>query len=137
MQRVVCTFGVFDLLHIGHVRFLEKCRSWGHRLIVGVPEDRVVELDKGRPPVIPFTHRLEMVRSIWCVTVAVGYEELEFLTVLKMFRPDVLAVGTWGTDRRHREAEEFVESYDGKVIRIPYTPGVSTTSIIASVKEKP
>ena len=131
--RVVC-FGIWDLLHVGHLRFFQKARAQGSWLGVGVPSDAVVIADKGRPPIIPFDQRLEMLEQLRCVDAARSYSTLDFLPVLEWFNPHVLAVGeNWGGAERHKAAEAWVEERGGRVVRLPRTEGVSTTEIRATI----
>jgi len=122
--------GVWDLLHVGHVRALQLAASVGSVLIVGVPTDAVVTEDKGHPPVISLKDRLEMLNALECVGMAVAYSKLDFLAHLNKFRPDILAVGsTWGDDPRHTAAEEWMVMRGGRIVTIPYTNSVSSTEI--------
>lgn len=122
--------GCWDLLHVGHLAVLERARALGDSLTVGVAADEVIREDKGRPPVIPLGQRLRLLRSLRCVDAAEPYYRLEFLTHLEAFAPDILAVGaTWGTEQRHRDAEEWVRWHGGRLVILPYTENVSTTEI--------
>ena len=128
--------GLWDLLHVGHVRALKRAKSLGHSLVVGVPSDEVVKEDKGRYPIIPLKHRLEMVRSLEVVDWAYVYTELGFLAHLNQLRPQILAVGsTWGSEQRHKDAEEWVETHQRKKVVIPYCDETSTTEICKKVLE--
>src|SRR5688500_14515982 len=118
MRQIVYAPGCWDLLHVGHVRFLERAAALGDALVVGVPADAVVRIDKGRDPVIPLAQRLEVVSALRCVTLALPYHQLAFLPHIQALRPAVLAVGDWGTAPRHVEAQEYVESYGGRLVRI-------------------
>ena len=127
--------GVWDLLHVGHLTILERARALGDRLVVGVPSDEVVVQDKGESPIIPLSHRLRMLSALRCVDVAMPYYRLEFLTHLRMFRPDILAVGeTWGREARHEKAEEWIRRAGGRVVVLPYTHGTSSTDIKNRIK---
>lgn len=134
-MRVVLCFGCFDLLHVGHLRFLRAARELGDVLVVGVASDAVIVEDKGVPPVIPLAQRVEALRALRCVDRVTPYFALEFLTTLEVLvRPDVLAVGQdWGGAPRHRDAEAWVRARGGRVATVPRTPGVSTTEIIQAV----
>lgn len=135
-MAVVVTFGVWDLLHVGHVRFLERARKHGPFLVVGVPTDEVVIEDKGRPPVVPFAERKAMLESCRWVDVAIRYDVLDFAAVLDRVRPHVLAVGDqWGAERRHRDAEAWIAGRGGRKVVIPRTPGVSTTELVHRIRE--
>lgn len=121
--------GVWDLLHVGHLRALERASRLGF-LIVGVPGDKVVLEDKGSPPVIPCEQRVEMLRALSCVSAVVTYDTLDFIPNLTHYSPDILAVGsTWGKERRHIQAEEWCIKNGKRFVKIEYTNGVSTTEI--------
>lgn len=129
-MKIVYAPGCWDLLHVGHLAFLERAASLGDNLIVGVPSDDVVLQDKGDLPIIPLMDRLRMVQSLRCVTCAVPYYRLEFLHHLNMLRPDILAVGeTWGHDQRHIDAEAWVSSAGSRLVKLPYSMDDSTTAI--------
>ena len=122
--------GVWDLLHVGHVRILKAARKLGDRLVVGVPSDDVVELDKGAQPVITLEDRLTMLRALACVSVAIPYYRLEFLTHLHRVRPDILVVGEeWGHETRHTGAVEWCHDSGCRIVRLPRHQGCSTTQI--------
>lgn len=136
-MKTVYAPGCYDLLHIGHLRFLEHARLLGDRLIVGVAADSVIALDKGRSPIIPEAQRLELVKGLTCVSDALIYRELRFLRELKKFMPEVLAVGEfWGEAERHKEAENWMRQHRGEVARIHYTGDVSTTIICERILER-
>jgi glycerol-3-phosphate cytidylyltransferase len=135
-MTTVLTFGVWDLLHVGHVAFLVRAAALGDRLVVGVAGDEAVRQDKGRPPVIPDLDRAKMIGALRCVESAVVYPELDFLPTLWAVKPDVLAVGSqWGGQDRHRAAEAWMNHYNKRVSVIFRTSGVSTTDIVARIRE--
>lgn len=122
--------GVWDLLHVGHVQILELAKVLCDRLIVGVPSDFVVEADKGKLPIIPLHDRMRMLAALKPVDVVVSYYKLEFLTHLEAFQPHILVVGeTWGEEERHTEAEAWMHNRGGRIVRLPYYRGESTTAI--------
>lgn len=127
---VVYMPGVFDLLHIGHVRAIEQASKLGNRLIVGVPSDGVVRDDKGQLPIITLNDRAEMLQSLRAVSVVAPYFTLDFVPHLERFQPQILAVGsTWGQDARHVAAERWAVRHGARLVKIPYYDGESTTSI--------
>lgn len=129
--------GIWDLLHIGHVRVLQRARALGDRLVVGVPTDSVVYQDKGELPVITHWQRLEMVNSLECVDLAMPYDKLDFIPHLDLINPDILAVGqTWGSQKRHLDAEKWVEMNSRRMVKIPYTPLISTSQIKALIQSR-
>jgi FAD synthetase len=96
-RKTVLATGVFDLLHIGHVRFLKESKRRGGpgaRLVVVVASDRTVFLRKGRKPILPEDQRQELVGSLRVVDRAIlGHENLDMLRTLKEVKPDVISVG--------------------------------------------
>jgi len=127
---LVYTVGVFDLLHVGHVRFLTKARALGESLIVGIPTDRIVKQDKGQYPVIPVDQRKQMLLALKVVDACLVYDVLDFLPSLKMVRPDIFAVGEfWGNDERHRAADQYMLDSFGVKECVSYTAGVSSSII--------
>lgn len=130
MQTIVYAPGVWDLLHVGHVHFLRMAKSLGDKLVVGVPEDTVVYEDKGECPIIPCRDRIEMLSAIKHVDLAIPYFYLEFLIHLNMVNPDILVIGEhWGKEKRHTDAENFMHQKGGRIVRLPYYRGESTTLI--------
>lgn len=122
--------GVWDLLHVGHLHALSLAKGLGDYLVVGIPDDQVVEEDKGRPPIITLQDRMTMLVALRCVDKVVAYHRLEFISQLESIQPDILAVGdTWGQDERHLAAEEWVKSNGKVMVMLPYYPHESTTDI--------
>lgn len=134
-MKVVYAPGCWDLLHVGHVAFLEQAAKLGDKLVVGVASDEAILSDKGSLPVIPMSQRLEMVNSLRCVDLAILYHCLEFVTQLQAVVPSFLAVGEqWGQKFRHQNAEAWMREHGGIVVTIPYTQGVSSTAIKERIK---
>jgi len=96
-KKVVLASGVFDLLHLGHVRFLEEAKGAGGenaKLIVIIATDRTVEKTKGRKPIMSEDQRCALVESLKIVDEAVlGYEDLDIGVVIEKIKPDVIALG--------------------------------------------
>jgi len=96
-RKIVLASGTFDLLHLGHVKYLEEAKKAGGKnakLIVIVATDRTVEKRKGRKPVMPEDHRKALVESLKVVDEAVlGYEDFDMSKVIQTIKPDVIAVG--------------------------------------------
>jgi D-glycero-beta-D-manno-heptose 1-phosphate adenylyltransferase len=129
-ERIVFTNGVFDLLHIGHLRLLESARRFGDRLIVAVNSDDSARRLKGSPrPVVPQFARAELLsrlRQVDCCCIFTGKDPGQVLSIV---RPDVLAKGSDYTLARIVGAR-FVKGYGGTVVRLPLVEGWSTTSTI-------
>jgi FAD synthetase len=96
-RKVVLASGAFDLLHLGHVKYLEEAKKAGGRnakLIVIVARDSTVEKRKGTKPIIPESQRIALVDSLKVVDEAIlGYEEFDIEKVIEKIRPDVIALG--------------------------------------------
>ncbi len=122
--------GTWDMLHAGHVIVLDLAKSMCDRLLVGVPCDDTVFEDKGARPLVALGWRLRVLRGLRSVDAAVPYYSLDFMPHLAMLRPDILFVGeTWGRDERHVAAEGWVSQNNRKLIKMPYTKGISTTEL--------
>ncbi len=125
----VLTFGTFDVLHLGHLRILERAAGLGGRLVVGVSSDALNLAKKGRQPVFPEAERMRLVGALRCVSEVFLEESLERKReYLLAHRADVLAMGD---DWRGR-FDEF-----GDVCRVVYferTPAISTTALIEKIR---
>ena len=129
-ERVVFTNGCFDLLHVGHVRCLERARRLGDRLVVAVNSDASVRRLKGSGrPVVPARQRAEVVAALACVDWVVVFAADTPESLIAAVRPDVLAKGgDWPLDAI--AGRRAVEGRGGRVVRLPEVPGVRTTRIL-------
>jgi FAD synthetase len=122
-RKVVLASGVFDLLHLGHVRYLEEAKKAGGEnaeLIVIVARDSTVEKRKGYRPVIPENQRRALVESLKVVDEAVlGYEEFDIGKVIEKIKPDVIAVGH-DQDGMEKAVKDYIrdKGLKIKVVRI-------------------
>jgi D-beta-D-heptose 7-phosphate kinase/D-beta-D-heptose 1-phosphate adenosyltransferase len=133
---VVFTNGVFDLLHPGHVRYLQDARAMGQLLIVAINSDRSVRGNKGPGrPVNPELERAEVVLALACVDAVVIFDEPTPHEIIARIQPDVLVKGEdWGADAI--VGREMVEARGGRVVRLPLQPGLSTTELIRRVRSQ-
>ncbi len=127
---IVFTNGCFDILHIGHARYLWSARELGDFLIVAVNSDRSVRSIKGpERPVNRENERAEMLAALECVDMVIIFDEENPLKVIEDLVPDVLVKGgDWTEDQII--GSDVVKKSGGKVIRIPFIDGSSTTGII-------
>ena len=127
---VVFTNGVFDLLHPGHVRYLREARGLGDVLVVGVNSDRSTRALKGPTrPVIPEHERAEILLALGSVDATVIFDEETPLALITLVQPDVLVKGAdWSDDAI--VGRDIVEARGGRVVRIRFSPGHSTTELI-------
>ena len=135
-RKIVFTNGCFDLLHVGHVRYLAEARSHGDLLIVGLNSDASVQMIKGpKRPIVPQAHRAEILASLMCVDYVVIFEEPDPLRLIQTVKPDVLVKGEdWAADAII--GAEDVESRGGKIVRISFVEEGSTTGIIETILQK-
>jgi D-beta-D-heptose 7-phosphate kinase/D-beta-D-heptose 1-phosphate adenosyltransferase len=133
-RRVVFTNGVFDLLHPGHVRYLEAARAEGDALVVAVNSDRSVRANKGPSrPILPEAERAELVAALAAVDLAFVFDEETPERVIRAVQPDVLVKGAdWAHDAI--VGRDVVEVRGGRVVRAAIAEGHSTTGIIERVK---
>jgi len=132
-KTIVFTNGVFDLLHPGHVKYLEVARSLGDALIVGVNGDASVRRNKGPArPITPELERAEMLAALATVDAVVIFDEDTPAEIVEALQPDVLVKGSdWAADRII--GRETVEARGGRVVRVPVEQGYSTTAILKRV----
>lgn len=132
-KKIVFTNGCFELLHIGHVRYLKAARAEGDLLVVGINSDRSVHQIKGpKRPVVPENERAEVLASLACVDFVTLFDEPDPLVTIRSLIPDVLVKGAdWEEDAI--VGRDVVKANGGRVVRIPLTQGASTTRIIERV----
>jgi D-beta-D-heptose 7-phosphate kinase/D-beta-D-heptose 1-phosphate adenosyltransferase len=133
-RRVVFTNGVFDLLHPGHVRYLQQARGLGDLLIVGLNTDRSVRANKGpERPIVSEDDRAEVVAALACVDAVTIFDEDTPHEVIDDLQPDVLVKGAdWAAAAI--VGRDIVEARGGRVVRIPLEDGHSTTSIVERIR---
>jgi len=133
-KRVVFTNGVFDLLHPGHVRYLQAARGEGDALVIGVNSDRSVRANKGPSrPIIPEHERAELLAALACVDAVVIFDEDTPADIIRHVQPDVLVKGAdWAADQI--VGRDTVEARGGKVVRIPVEQGWSTSGIVERIR---
>lgn len=133
-QRIVFTNGCFDLLHVGHTRYLQAARDLGDLLVVGVNSDASVRsLNKGPGrPIVQEGERAEVVAALGCVDYVVLFPEADPGALIRAVQPDVLVKGgDWPADRI--VGRDTVEARGGRVVTIPLIPDVSTTRLIEHI----
>ncbi|MEW5803108.1 MAG: D-glycero-beta-D-manno-heptose 1-phosphate adenylyltransferase [bacterium] len=135
-ERIVFTNGCFDLLHVGHTRYLREARSCGDCLVVGLNSDHSIRAIKGeKRPILPEGQRAEVLAALECVDLVVIFEEPDPLRLICLVQPDILVKGAdWAHDRII--GREVVEQRGGQVIRIPLVPDMSTTAIIDIIRSR-
>ncbi len=134
-KRIVFTNGCFDLMHVGHTRYLREAKAFGHLLVVGVNSDASVRsLNKGSDrPIVPEAQRAEVLAALECVDYVVIFTEPDPERLIATLQPDVLVKGgDWAIDKI--VGREIVESHGGAVKTIPLVPGMSTTALLQRIR---
>ncbi len=133
--RIVFTNGVFDLLHAGHVRYLQHARSLGDVLVVGLNSDRSVRVNKGHGrPITPQQERTEILEALTPVDAVVVFDEETPYDLIKALQPDVLVKGAdWAEGAI--VGRDIIEERGGRVVRVPLEPGRSTSAIIQKIRK--
>ena len=129
-RRLVFTNGVFDLLHVGHVRYLTQARGLGDALLVAINSDRTVRELKGPDrPVFDQAERAEILAALRVVDYVTIFDDISPRSLIAELLPDVLVKGgDYDLDQIH--GREEVEAAGGKVISLPFVKGASTTALI-------
>jgi rfaE bifunctional protein nucleotidyltransferase chain/domain len=136
--RRVFTNGVFDILHAGHVRYLQAARALGDRLIVGLNSDASARALKGeRHPIVPQAERAEVLAALACVDAVVVFDDITAEKLVAAIRPEVYvkggdyALGAPGAKVPPEAA--VVAAYGGRIEFIPFVDGQSTTNIVETI----
>ncbi len=135
-KTIVFTNGVFDLLHPGHVRYLQQARALGDALVVGLNSDRSVRAIKGPDrPINSEDERAEVVAALACVDAVVVFDADTPLDLIAALQPDILVKGAdWSADAI--VGRDIVEARGGRVVRAPVEAGYATTAIIEKIRQK-
>jgi D-beta-D-heptose 7-phosphate kinase/D-beta-D-heptose 1-phosphate adenosyltransferase len=133
-RRLVFTNGCFDLLHVGHTRYLAAARELGDALVVAVNSDRAVrELKGAGRPVMNESERAELLAALEAVSYVTVFDQLSPRALIARLLPDVLVKGgDYGLDEIH--GREEVEAAGGRVVALPFVEGASTTGVIERIK---
>lgn len=135
-RRIVFTNGCFDIIHVGHLRYLNAARSEGDILIVGLNSDASVRMIKSKNrPILPQHQRAEVLAGLACVDYVTLFDDPDPLKLIMALKPDVLVKGAdW------KEAEiigaDVVKSRGGRVVRVDLVPDISTSQIIQRIVKR-
>jgi rfaE bifunctional protein nucleotidyltransferase chain/domain len=133
-RKLVFTNGVFDLLHVGHVRYLAEARALGDALVVAVNSDRTVRDLKGAGrPLMNHDERAEILAALRAVSYVTIFDDISPRSLIAELLPDVLVKGgDYALDEIH--GREEVEAAGGRVVSLPFVAGVSSSTIIGRMK---
>ena len=136
-ERVVFTNGCFDIIHAGHVAYLEQARKLGERLIVAVNSDDSVRRLKGRGrPINPEDRRMAVLAGLEAVDWVVCFRDDTPIELLQTLQPDILVKGGDYADKKGVVGWEIVEAYGGAVQVLDFVDNVSTTAIVSRIREE-
>jgi len=135
-KKIVFTNGCFDLLHYGHVKYLQDAKKKGDILVVGINSDASVKRIKGKTrPVVNERDRLRLVAALESVDYVVLFKEDTPLKIIKFIKPDVLIKGAdW--NKNNIVGKDFVISYGGRVSTIKFLKGYSTSNLIKQIAKR-
>jgi D-glycero-beta-D-manno-heptose 1-phosphate adenylyltransferase len=135
-RTVVMTNGHFDLLHVGHIRYLQGARAYGDALVVGLNSDASTRARKPGRPLVPQEDRAELLAALACVDAVVIFDDLDAKALVAALRPEVYVKGgDWGQPGGPQPPEaEIVAGYNGCVAYLPYVPDHSTTRLIQRIR---
>ncbi len=132
-KKIVFTNGCFDLLHYGHIKYLQDARKKGDILIVGINSDSSVKRIKGpKRPVVREKDRLRLVAALESVDYVLLFKEDTPLKIIEFIKPDVLVKGAdW--DKNKIVGRDVVLSYSGRILTIKFIKGYSTSNLIKQI----
>lgn len=139
LKRMVYAAGVFDLVHPGHIRYLERAKALGDVLVVGLVDDTGVKRYKGRKPILTYHERWEVVKALRFVDYIVRQDDTDPTSTLRILKRDhgwIFDVMVRGTDyKRTPPGTAFIEKNGGTVVRIPYSSEISSSAIKKRILE--
>ncbi|MCD6459588.1 D-glycero-beta-D-manno-heptose 1-phosphate adenylyltransferase [bacterium] len=132
-KKIIFTNGCFDLLHIGHIRYLNECKKAGDILVIGINTDESIKQNKGDlRPITPLAERCELLAALEMVDFVVPFNEKTPADIIKTLKPDVLIKGAdYSLD--NIVGKDDVLSWGGSVFTIPLIKGKSTKNIIRKI----
>jgi rfaE bifunctional protein nucleotidyltransferase chain/domain len=134
-EKIAFTNGCFDILHVGHVRYLKEARATGDLLVLGLNSDLSVRAIKGeKRPLVPEQERAEVVAALAAVDYVTLFDEETPLRLIEHLRPDCLVKGAdWKEEAV--VGRDAVRSWGGRVVLIPFVEGASTTNIVEKIRQ--
>jgi D-glycero-beta-D-manno-heptose 1-phosphate adenylyltransferase len=139
-KELVLTNGHFDLLHFGHVRYLQAARALGDALFVGLNSDRSTRALKGNNrPLTPQGERAEVLAALECVEAVIIFDELDAIRLVETLRPEIYAKGgDWSASEEPSSGKPLpeaaaVQAYGGRIVLLPYLPEHSTSALIERI----
>ena len=133
MGLTVYTGGTFDLVHSGHVNFLQRCQELG-RVVVSLNTDEFITAYKGKPPVMSFRERATVLRELRCVDEVIpNFGGADSTKAIEQVKPNIIAIGSdWARRDYYTQmgfTQDWLDERNVSLIYIPYTHGISTTEL--------
>jgi D-beta-D-heptose 7-phosphate kinase/D-beta-D-heptose 1-phosphate adenosyltransferase len=134
-KKVVWTNGCFDIMHVGHILYLEKARRLGDLLIVGLNSDASVRSGKGPSrPIVEEKQRAKLMSALSCVDYITVFDEQSPVGIIELLQPDVYAKGgDYSLASLNQDERRIVEAYGGRIELLPGVPGMSTSHLIDKI----
>lgn len=135
-ERVVLTNGCFDLLHVGHLRYLVAARALGERLVVALNDDASTRALKGPGrPILPLAERAELLGALRCVDAVVAFEGGTAVALVEALQPEVYVKGgDYDAARRRPPEADAAEAAGARVVFLPFVAGRSTSALLARIR---
>jgi len=135
-KKIVFTNGCFDLLHVGHTRYLADARRAGDLLVIGINSDEsIIRLKGPKRPIVPLDERMEMLANFWFVDYVAPFSEDTPLALIEQLQPDILVKGgDWPVEQI--VGREIVQAKGGEVFNIPLIPGRATSNLIEEILKR-
>lgn len=135
-RRVVLTNGVFDLLHTGHLHFLQDARQQGEALVVAINGDASVKALKGpQRPIVPAIERAYALAALSCVDAIVIFHEPRLVPEIEALQPDVYCkAGDYTLEKLHAGERQALQQAGSEIVFLPFLEGFSTTRLIARIQ---
>jgi len=134
-KRVVWTNGCYDILHAGHVLYLQRARECGDLLFVGLNSDNSIRATKGsQRPIVRENERAIVISALECVDYVIIFDQNSPIDIIKKLQPDIYAKGgDYTIDTINQPERRAVESYGGDIVLLPGVAGNSTTAVINKI----
>lgn len=139
MNRIVFIPGVWDMLHAGHIKFLEKASKFGDVIVVGVESDELVKKEKGEFPIISIENRILALENVKHVDVVVPFYSFDYVSCLKQYNATITVLSENNMNsnkKRFVDVIEYMNKINGTVIYLPYNYGISSTKIKNNIIEQ-
>lgn len=136
-KKIAWTNGCFDIIHAGHVEYLEKSKSYGHLLVLGLNSDQSVKILKGElRPIFSELNRAKVLCSIIYVDYVMLFSDPSPIKIIRTIQPDFyIKGGDYTINTIDQDERRVVESYGGEIVLLPMVEGVSTSVIVEKIKK--